>query len=83
MTTTDESNAPPARGIAEAIRLAGSRCLLAESLGVTQQSVSIWFRRGWALLRRAQEIEAQFGVPRTSLINPRIADLVDLPEVGA
>ncbi len=68
-------------GVAEAVKAAGSQEKLAEKLGVSQQAVSIWLRRGWVPLRRAQEIEALFGVPRGRLINPRIADLVDL-EVG-
>lgn len=65
-------------GVVDAISAAGSQQKLAEALGVTQQAVSIWVRRGWVPLRRAQEIEAQFGVQRSRLINPRIADLVDL-----
>lgn len=65
-------------GISRAVRLAGSQEKLAEKLGVTQQAVSVWLRRAWVPLRRAQEIEALLGVPRASLINPRIADLVDL-----
>jgi DNA-binding transcriptional regulator YdaS (Cro superfamily) len=68
-------------GIAEAVRLAGTQQALSAKLGVSQQAVSIWLRRGWVPLRRALEIEAEFGVQRARLINPRIADLVDLPEV--
>jgi predicted DCC family thiol-disulfide oxidoreductase YuxK len=34
-------------------------------------------------VRRALEIEAQFGIPRSRLISPRLADLVDLPGEGA
>jgi DNA-binding transcriptional regulator YdaS (Cro superfamily) len=74
---------PSSSGITDAVRLAGTQDLLAAKLGVTQQAVSIWLRRGWVPLRRAMEIETLLGVPRARLINPRIADLVDLPEVGA
>lgn len=70
-------------GIFDAVRLAGTQDALADKLGVSQQAVSIWLRRGWVPLRRAQEIEALLGVTRARLINPRIADLVDLPEAGA
>lgn len=70
-------------GIEQAIRAAGSQVLLAKALGVTQQAISAWLRRGWVPLRRAQEIEALYGVPRASLISPRVRDLVDLPEVDA
>ena len=69
-------------GIVQAVTAAGTQQTLAEKLGVTQQAVSTWVRRGWAPLRRAQEIEAQFGIPRARLINPRIVDLVDLPTEG-
>lgn len=67
-------------GIAQAIRAAGSQQKLASRLGVSQQAISAWLDRGWVPLRRAQEIEASLGIPRVTLINPRIADLVDLPE---
>lgn len=70
-------------GIADAVRRAGSQAILARHLGVTQQAVSMWLARGHVPLRRAVEIESQYGVPRARLINPRIADLVDLPEAGA
>lgn len=66
-------------GISRAVTAAGTQDALAAKLGVSQQAVSTWVRRGWVPLRRAQEIEAEFGVPRAKLINPRIADLVDLP----
>lgn len=67
-------------GVAKAIRAAGTQQKLAAQLGVSQQAVSAWLERGWVPLRRAQEIEASLGIPRSTLINPRIADLVDLPE---
>ena len=67
-------------GVSRAIAVAGSQQKLASILGVSQQAVSAWLDRGWVPLRRAQEIEASLGVPRVTLINPRIADLVDLPE---
>lgn len=67
-----------ASGIADAINMAGSQAELANTLGVTQQSVSIWLVRGWVPLRRAQEIEAQFGIPRGRLINPRVMALIDV-----
>lgn len=71
MTTTS--------GISEALQKAGSQERLAEQLGVSQQAISMWHRRGWVPVRRAIEIEAQFGVPRARLISPRLIDLVDLP----
>jgi DNA-binding transcriptional regulator YdaS (Cro superfamily) len=67
-------------GIAQAIRAAGSQQKLAKRLGVSQQAISAWLERGWVPLRRAQEIETSLGISRAKLIDPRIADLVDLPE---
>jgi DNA-binding transcriptional regulator YdaS (Cro superfamily) len=63
-------------GIADAIVAAGTQVGLAIRLGVTQQAVSKWMRRGWVPLRRAQEIEVQFAIPRGRLANPRIIDLL-------
>lgn len=65
-------------GIGTAVRLAGSQAELAGKLGVSQQAVSLWLRRGYVPLLRAQEIEALYGIARCQLINPRIKDLVDL-----
>lgn len=70
-------------GVAEAIRVAGSQSALARTLGVRQQAVSVWEKRGYVPLRRALEIEAQFGVPRARLINPRITGLMGLDEGDA
>lgn len=60
----------------EACAKAGNQAKLAADLGVTQQAMSMWVRRGWVPLRRAQEIEAITGVPREKLMNPRVRDLV-------
>lgn len=67
---------PTPYGIHAAVTAAGSQQKLAELLGVTQQVISTWCRRGYVPVRRAQEIEATLGVPRSSLISPRLADLV-------
>ena len=66
-------------GISEAVVKAGGQVNVAEALEVTQQFISLSLRRGYVPPRRAVEIETQFGVPRRRLINPRLADLVDLP----
>lgn len=52
----------------------GSQVHLAECLGVTQAAVSKWVQRGWVPLPRAREIEALFGVPRTSVADPKVVD---------
>jgi DNA-binding transcriptional regulator YdaS (Cro superfamily) len=64
-------------GIEAAIQAAGKQALLAEAIGVTQQAVSRWRRRGYVPVRHVIQIESQFGVPRTTLVNPRVLDLLD------
>ena len=73
---------PEPTGIAQASRIAGSQTKLAESLGVTQQSVSLWFRRGYVPLLRALEIEMIYGVARHRLVSPRVRRLMDLTSEG-
>lgn len=63
-------------GIAEAVVLAGSQENLANQLGVSQQAVSKWERRGYVPAHRVLEIEAQYGIARDRLIEPRLADLL-------
>jgi hypothetical protein len=64
-------------GIHEAVQAAGTQVKLAERLGVTQQAISTWLKQGWAPMDRAREIEMQFGIPRTRLVNPRIVAMLD------
>lgn len=64
--------------VREACAKSGNQATLAADLGVTQQAMSMWVRRGWVPLRRAQEIEALTGVPRERLMNPRVRDLVSV-----
>lgn len=64
------------RGIDTAVESAGSQGKLAQQLGVSQQAVGRWVARGYTPLRRAQEIEAVYGVPRTALSNPRMLELL-------
>jgi hypothetical protein len=63
-------------GVKLAADAAGSQRNLAKALGVTEQAVHNWVAKGWVPLRRSQEIEALYGVPRGLTINPRIKDLV-------
>ena len=66
----------PKRGIDLAVEAAGSQGKLAAQLGVTQQAVLRWVSKGFVPLRRAQEIEALFGVPRARLADPRVLSLL-------
>ena len=68
-------------GIEDAVRAAGSQGRLARALGVSQQAVSSWLRRGFVPARRVVEIESQFGVPRSDLLSPRLRDLVRSSDV--
>lgn len=63
--------------VLELVQRAGSQVALAEQLGVTQQAISKWIRRGYVPVRRVLECEAQYGVPRAKLLDPRLRDLVD------
>ena len=65
-----------AKGIDTAVVLAGSQGKLAQQLGVSQQAVGKWVERGYTPLRREQEIEAVYGVPRAALANPRTMELL-------
>lgn len=67
--------------VKDAVAMLGGQQSAAEQMGVSQQFISHCVRRGWVPLRRAVEMEQLTGVPRVKLINPRIADLVDLPGV--
>ena len=64
-------------GIAQVIAKAGSQEALAQQLGVSQQAVQKWAKRGYVPPGRVVEIEAQYGVPRRDLIDRRLADLVE------
>ncbi|MBA4315602.1 MAG: hypothetical protein C0422_09805 [Alcaligenaceae bacterium] len=48
----------------------------ASVLGVSQQAVSSWLKRGYAPAGRAVEIESLYGVPRASLLSPKLRSLV-------
>lgn len=66
-------------GIARAVLEAGSQDKLARGLGVTQQAISIWLDQGWVPLRRAEQIEQKFSIPRAELVNPKILEILAPP----
>lgn len=70
---------PTTTGIEAAIKAAGNQAKLGDALGVTQQTVSLWLKAGYVPNEHIVAIETLYGVPRGRLINPKIADLVDLP----
>lgn len=67
----------PTNHVREAVAAAGGQAKLAALLGVTQQAVSSWVRRGWVPVRRAAEIEHLLGVSRQRLVDPRLVDILD------
>ena len=64
------------RGIDDVVRLAGSQSAVARQCGVSPQAVRQWVVRGFVPLSRAVELEAQFGVPRTRLVDPKVVGLL-------
>lgn len=64
-------------GILRAVKEAGSQTQLARALGVTQQAISIWLHQGYAPPDRAREIEMLYGVPRASLVSPKLLSMID------
>lgn len=54
-------------GIDQAVAAAGGQDRLAIMVGVSQQAVSMWCRRGWAPNSRREQIEALTGVPADDL----------------
>lgn len=64
-------------GIAKAIDQAGGQGKLGERLGVSQQAISQWLVRGWVPVKRASVIEREFAIPRASLVNPELLQLVN------
>ena len=66
----------PKSGIEELIEKAGSQQAVADVCGVKQQAVAQWVARGFVPLSRAVELEAQFGIERKRLVDPRLVSLL-------
>lgn len=63
-------------GVMAAIAAAGGQGSLARKVGVSQQAVSQWAKRGWVPVGHIVEVERICGVPRDLLINPKHLELV-------
>lgn len=62
------------RGIDRAIMQVGGQKRLAELIGVKQQTISIWKKRGGVPINRVAEVEAMTGVAREQLLTARVLD---------
>ena len=62
----------PDNKVAEAIVKAGGAKQMAADLGVTPTAVLEWRRQGYMPAKRAQEVEALYGVPRQELVSPKL-----------
>lgn len=71
---SDEDDVP---GIDAAVHALGTQAALADALGVSQQAVAKWRKRGFVPVERAVEVEQATGVPRARLLNPRVRELLD------
>lgn len=69
MTTKDER----VDNLKRAIRVGGGIVKFSRDMGVTHQAVNAWKKRGAVPFDRAAVIEMRYGVPRVSLIEPRLA----------
>lgn len=63
-------------GVVAAINAAGGQGSLARKVGVSQQAVSQWAKRGWVPMEHIIDVERICGVPRGRLINPKHLELV-------
>lgn len=68
---------PEKTGMEMAVEAAQTQEMLAQALGVTQQSISVWLKQGFAPIERAREIEMHTGVPRAKLVSPKVLAAMD------
>ena len=62
------------KGIDRAIMQAGGQRKLAERLGITQQTISYWRKKGGVPINRVAEVEAVTGVERDQLLPAMVLD---------
>jgi DNA-binding transcriptional regulator YdaS (Cro superfamily) len=67
-------------GVLATLVAAGSTVALAAQLGVNYQAVQQWVNNGYVPLGRISEIEAQYGIPRSELMNPKYAAALAEPK---
>lgn len=69
-------------GIEKAVEAAGSQPKLAALIGVSKQAVQQWVAQGYVPVDRVVAIEAETGVARSELVEPKLADLFTTPFQG-
>ena len=65
-------------GLGRAVEAAGSVSALARKVGVAQQVMNRWVRRGDVPAPRALEIEVMFGIPARELVKPSLLEIAGL-----
>lgn len=83
MSNPNTNQHDPVAAIDQAIERAGGIMSFSSALRVTHQAVYAWRKRKNVPLVRAVEIEALYGVPRTSLIAPELARALEAPAAPA
>lgn len=68
----------PDNRVTDAAKAAGGVPALAAALGVSPQAVREWIKFGYVPPRRAQQIEIQYGIPRTELLSPKMRSAMGL-----
>lgn len=58
------------------VERAGGARRVAEMLGVSHQAVYYWVSRGWFPPARAVQLSRRFKVPKSELIDPKLAKLL-------
>lgn len=68
----------PQNKVTDATAKAGGVPAMARELGVTPQAVREWVKLGYAPVRRAQQIEILYGIPRAELVSPKVRSAMGL-----
>jgi transposase-like protein len=66
-----------------AVEYAGGVTQLARTLGVSQQAVHKWLRRGWVSPDRAAELCGLYGIPAAELLRPELRRLLAITDSAA
>lgn len=61
-----------------AVKKAGGARKFAAKIKVSHQAVYAWIKRGWLPVNRAIQLERITDVPRSKLIDPQIAKLLNI-----